>query len=128
MKRINICIPEGYTIITEEKDNSLLISIIKEEEKGLWVPKNGDIITFGKSEDRRLIAIFKGMEEDGVFGAYTVVPASRRDALFYSTGWLFNNVRPATDKEKQILFSVLKEKGMAWNDKEKRIERIKIKK
>ena len=41
---------------------------------------------------------------------------------FNETGWVNDNMRPATDDEKQRLFDALAKEGKRWNAEEKRIE------
>ena len=43
----------------------------------------------------------------------------------YNFGWNIHSFRHATEEEKQLLFDKMKEQGLKWNAKEKRVEKIR---
>ena len=102
--------PEGCTAKTEQQDGFLVV--VFEPKK--WNPKDGDIIAFGKCG----IGIFKKYDYIGHEEYVTYVD----DLLFNETGWLNDNVRPATDAEKRRLFDALAKRGKRWNAETKQIE------
>ena len=109
-QNFKIAVPEGCTANIEKKDNFVIVSF----EPKKWVPKDGDIIAFGEYG----IGIFKAYDYIGHEEYATYV-----DELYFNeTGWVDDNMRPATEEEKQRLFDALAKKGKRWNAEEKRIE------
>ena len=109
-QNFKIAVPEGCTANIEKKDNFVIVSFGPKK----WVPKDGDIIAFGEYG----IGIFKAYDYIGHEEYATYV-----DELYFNeTGWVDDNMRPATEEEKQRLFDALAKKGKRWNAEEKRIE------
>ncbi len=109
-QNFKIAVPEGCTASVEKKDNFVIVTFEPKE----WEPKDGDVIAFGT----RGIGIFK---EYGVYGHIDYVTYSS-ELRFNESGWRNDNMRPATEEEKQRLFDALAKKGKRWNAEEKRIE------
>ena len=117
-QEFKIQVPDGCSAKIEQQDGFLVVVFEpKKEEK--WVPKDGDVIAFGADPEDLSIAIFESMEEDDCFKAHAVFD---NRILFYKPGWLFMNIRPATDDEKQRLFDALAKEGKRWNAETKQIE------
>lgn len=95
--------------------------------------KDGDIIYSITKKGNSFISIFKEMSNEkmytyaafaiGGFLTYGTSPKSYWFGLLYD---IFN-IRLATEKEKKILFSALKEKDLKWNQETKKIEKIEHK-
>ena len=86
--------------------------------------EDGDIISFGKNNNNNVsaIGIFKKLaksshEDYVVFGP--------KELSYDEGGWLLDNIRLATEAEKQRLFDALKKDGKRWNAEKKCIEDIK---
>lgn len=109
-QKFKIQVPDGCSAKIEQQDGFLVV--VFEPKK--WNPKDGDIISFGTCG----IGIFKKYDSIGHEEYVTYVD----DLLFNETGWLNDNVRPATEEEKQCLFDALAKKGKRWNAETKQIE------
>lgn len=109
-QNFKIAVPEGCTAEIKQEKGFLVVTF--EPEK--WEPKDGDVIAFGT----RGIGIFKAYDSIGHEEYATYVD----ELHFNETGWVDDNMRPATEEEKQRLFDALAKKGKRWNAEEKRIE------
>ena len=120
---MKINVPEGCTARIEQENGLLIVSFEqKEKEKSEeWEPKDGDIIAFGNTPDSPSIGIFK-MDNCDTFISYATICSSILS--FYEPGWVKNNLRPATDSEKQRLFDALTKAGKRWNAEKKCIENL----
>ena len=109
-QKLKIQVPEGCTAKIEQQGNCIVVVV----EQKKWNPKDGDIISFGTCGT----GIFKKYDSIGHEEYVTYVD----DLFFNETGWLNDNVRPATDAEKQRLFDALAKKGKRWNPETKQID------
>ena len=109
-QNFKIAVPEGCTAEIKQEKGFLVVTFEPKE----WEPKDGDVIAFGI----RGIGIFKAYDSIGHEEYATYVDELR----FNETGWVDDNMRPATEEEKQRLFDALAKKGKRWNAEEKRIE------
>ena len=109
-QKLKIQVPEGCTAKIEQQGNCIVVVV----EQKKWNPKDGDIISFGTCGT----GIFKKYDSIGHEEYVTYVD----DLFFNETGWLNDNVRPATDAEKQRLFDALAKEGKRWNPETKQIE------
>ena len=101
-----------------EQENGLLIVSFEPKEKSEeWEPKDGDVITFS---DRGL-GIFK---EYGVSGHTDYVVLLDGNIRLCESYWIRDNLRPATESEKQRLFDALTKAGKRWNAEKKCIENL----
>lgn len=112
MEQIKVNVPEGCTASIEQKNGFLIVSFEPKEEK--WEPKDGDIISFGN----RGIGIFKRYDYLG----HTDYVAYVDELYFDENCWVKENMRPATEEEKQRLFDALTKEGKQWNADTKQIE------
>ena len=109
-----ITIPEGCKAIV--KDGSVVFE--KEEKEEVQEFKDGDVLC---SIYNDTILIFKDVNKIG------------RDYFnsHYNNGgvddkvWCSKSFRYATEEERQLLFEKMKEQGLRWNAKEKRVEKIR---
>lgn len=105
-----ITIPEGCKAIV--KDGSVVF------EKEVQEFENGDVLC---SAYNNTMVIFKEEYKD----------LSNRFYTHYNTNhssnekWNKDAFRLATEEEKQFLFDKMKEQGLRWNAKEKRVEKIR---
>lgn len=106
-----ITIPEGCKAIV--KDGSVVFE--KERQKF----ENGDILC---SVDGDTIVIFK---EQGEGNSRYFYSHYNTDCSGVNGCWNSAAFRHVTDEEKQLLFAKMKEQGLQWNAKEKRVERIR---
>lgn len=111
--RINV--PEGCTARIEQENGLLIVSFEPKEKSEEWEPKDGDVIAFG---DRGL-GIFK---EYGVSGHTDYVVLLDGNIRLCESYWIRDNLRPATESEKQRLFDALTKAGKRWNAEKKCIE------
>lgn len=109
-QNFKIAVPEGCTAEIKQEKGFLVVTFEPKE----WEPKDGDVIAFGI----RGIGIFKAYDSIGHEEYATYVD----ELHFNETGWVDDNMRPATEEEKQRLFDALAKKGKRWNAEEKRIE------
>ena len=116
-----ITIPEGCKAIV--KDGSVVFEKVQDF-------KDGDVLT--SLFDNKVVFIFKEDElkqKDNKNGYYVCLTAdyfidvSTKDSLSFC-GYK-EDVRLATDEEKQLLFDKMKEQGLRWNAEEKRVEKIR---
>ncbi len=81
--------------------------------------ENGDIVAFGHNG----IGIFEKIINNYTHTNYVTYVG---ETLYCITGhWSNDNIRLATEEEKQRLFDALKKDGKCWNAEKKRIEDIK---
>ena len=117
-----ITIPEGCK--AQINGNEVVIEKYENEFK------DGDVLTLLRNN--KAVFIFREDElkqknnENGYYVGYTAsycidVP-TKGSPLFYGHR---NEVRLATEEEKQFLFDKMKEQGLRWNAKEKRVEKIR---
>lgn len=120
-----ITIPEGCKVIV--KDGSVVFE--KEEQKEQEF-KDGDVLT--SRFDNKVVFIFKKDElkqkdnRNGYYVCHTsdhIIDVATKDSPFFCG--FKNEVRLATENEKQFLFNKMKEQGLQWNAEEKRVEKIR---
>ena len=109
-QKFKIQVPDGCSAKIEQQDGFLVV--VFEPKK--WEPKDGDIIAFGI----KAIGIFKEYDTIGHTDYAVLVDSLRLN----ERGWVKNNMRPATDSEKQRLFDALAKEGKRWNAETKQIE------
>ena len=110
-QNFKIAVPEGCKAEIKQ-DNGFLVVTFEPKE---WKPKDGDIIAFSS----RALGIFK---DYGCLGHTDYVVLSEGMLRFNEGNWKKDNLRPATEEEKQLLFDALAKEGKRWNAEEKRIE------
>lgn len=129
----SITIPEGCKAIV--KDGSVVFEKEEKEEAKTQDFKDGDVLT--SLFDNKVVFIFKEDESKQKYNkndyyvchiyvsssiGYTIeVPT--KDSLSFCGHK--DEVRLATNKEKQFLFDKMKEQGLLWNAGEKRVEKIR---
>ena len=113
-----IAVPEGCRAEIKQENGFLVVTF--EPEK--WEPKDGDVVAFGMRPNDPSIGIFKS-DDGNTFRSYATV--SNGSITFFEPGWVKDNIRLATDSEKQHLFDTLAKWGNRWNAEEKRIEDVR---
>lgn len=112
----SVAIPEGCKAIV--KDGSVVFE--KEEHEF----KDGDIL---KVEPSGSIIILR--DKGGDKNYYYACFSRNGELSIYDNEITFcgyrKEARLATDEEKQLLFDKMKEKGLRWNAKDKRVEKIR---
>ncbi|WP_315254302.1 hypothetical protein [Segatella oulorum] len=113
-----IAIPNGCKAIV--KDGSV---VFEKEQKF----KNGDILAYVDYEDFHCPFIYKDTDTRGYYQFYIGLNTSRNICLSDDVykRWGNGALRYATNKEKQILFAKMREKGLKWNAEEKRVKKIR---
>ena len=106
-------IPDGCKAIIKDG-----VVIFEKEESKEQEFKDGDVL---HSEYSSTILIFKEMCEDNSRWFYSHYNTDNSG----NKGWNKVAFRHATEEEKQQLFDLMKEQGLKWNAKEKRIEKIR---
>ena len=116
-----IAIPDGCKATI--KDGSVVIE--KEEQKEQEF-KDGDVLAYKNSSSNTFPFIYKDTDEDGFYIFYVGVDCSENIQLLDDADDRWGNapLRHATEKEKQLLFKKMKEQGLKWNAKEKRVEKL----
>lgn len=128
-----ITIPDGCKAIV--KDGSVVFEKEEKEEAKTQDFKDGDVLT--SLFDNKVVFIFKEDESKQKYNkndyyvchiyvsssiGYTIeVPT--KDSLSFCGHK--DEVRLATNKEKQFLFDEMKKQGLKWNAEEKRVEKIR---
>lgn len=90
--------------------------------------KDGDILAYTDySGDGACPFIYGNTDEKGRHSFYVGVNIHNQLSISDDTNfrWGNDNLRHATDKEKQLLFDKMKEQGLKWNAEEKRVEKIR---
>ena len=119
-----VAIPEGCTATI--KDGIITFSPQQEPEQNF---KDGDVLIddFKSSMyPHKIIFIYKGKRILKNYEAY--VNRSLSGSLIFNDSCCSLDrckVRLATKEEKQELFDLMKEKGLYWNAKEKRVEKVR---
>ena len=89
--------------------------------------EDGDIIAFGSLKDVPFLGIFKSYSVGELRGEYGIIPHVHlfNKNLFYDDSLCtIENLRLATEEEKQKLFDALKKDGKQWNTERKCIEEL----
>lgn len=125
-----ITIPEGC----KAQINGNEVVVEKEEAKTQDF-KDGDVLT--SLRDNKVVFIFKEdklkqkYNENGYYVCHIYVSDSAGYAIEVPTKDSLSfcghkdDVRLATNEEKQLLFDKMKEQGLRWNAEEKRVEKIR---
>lgn len=123
-----ITIPDGCKATI--KDGSVVFEKEEKEEAKTQDFKDGDVLT--SLFDNKVVFIFKEDElklkdnKNGYYVCHTsdyVIDVSTKDSLLFC-GYK-EEVRIATEEEKQLLFDKMKKQGLQWNAEEKRVEKIR---
>ena len=128
-----ITIPDGCKAII--KDGSVVFEKEEKEEAKTQDFKDGDVLT--SLFDNKAVFIFKedeSKQKDNTNGYYVchiyvsssigyTIEVPTKDSLSFCGHK--DEVRLATNKEKQFLFDKMKEQGLLWNAEEKRVEKIR---
>lgn len=130
MQEIKLNIPEGCKAVTVKVDGGKVITEF--EPKGeKWKPKDGDFYSIDNAVGSTSTAIYNGKYTPR-FGSLVpfycgicitgklVMNVSQR-----TTGFgCINEIRPATEEEKQRLFDALAKEGYRWNASNKEFEEL----
>lgn len=117
-----IAIPEGCKATI--KNGSV---VFEKEEKKEQEFKDGDILIITENEHRYCVFIYKNTDGCGFHSFYVGINIGNTLTISKSLWQRWGNyalLDYATDKEKQELFDKMKEQGLRWNAKEKRVEKI----
>ena len=88
--------------------------------------EDGDIIAFGCEEDNPIIGIFKALSAYGRYTHCDYFDLLHNGTMKFSPAEEFinDNLRLATEEEKQELFEALAKEGKRWNSEKKCIEEL----
>jgi hypothetical protein len=114
-----ITIPEGCKAIV--KDGSVKIVNVQ----GF---NNGDILITIENEYRRCPFIYKNTDNNGLHSFYAGINTGNTLTVSEAPWQRWGNdtlLDYATEEEKQLLFDMIKKKGLRWNAEEKRVEKIR---
>lgn len=118
MTEIKLTIPEGCKTVTIKVDGEKVTTEFETKEK--WTPKDGDFIAFGIDLNDLAVGIFHRFSTLETHEDYATISEHR---ISFNEGlWVTNNLRPATEEEKQRLFDALAKEGKRWNAEKKRVE------
>lgn len=117
MEEIRLNIPEGCKAVTVKVDGGKVITEFEPKEK--FEPKDGDIVAYSHATI-------------GIFKKYLYSGKSHEDyATLYEgdlstgiTNLLNDNLRLATEEEKQRLFDAIAKEGYRWNPEKKELEEL----
>lgn len=123
-QKLKIQVPEGCTAKIEQQGNCIVV-VVEQKKEEKWVPKDGDIYTTDNNgigiynanykSVRNIIPCYCGLREDGLLHIH------KQDGDNSGFGY-FDDLRPATEEEKQRLFDALAKEGKRWNPETKQIE------
>ena len=120
-KQYKIQLPKGMVVKNdahvEVTDDCIYVEVelVKEQK---YEPKDGDFIVLGTG----LIGIFKNTDKYW-FNNYATLCG---DCLtLFKEGWVGENIRPATEEEKNLLIDKLAEVGKRWNEEKKCLEDVR---
>ena len=108
----------------EVVDGVMIVS--PKEEK--YEPKDGDIVTYMNGDKATIYVFAGGYKYNTSF--YVAYSGLRNEVFKTSKGHLDmnrNDIRPATEEEKQKLFDKLKEEGLEWNAEKKELVKLRWK-
>ena len=109
-----ITIPKGCKAVV--KDGSVVFE--KEEKEEVQEFKDGDVLC---DTLNNVILIFKAMHNH----ARSYFDSHYNNKGWSNERWNIEFFHHATNEEKQFLFDKMKEQGLRWNAKEKRVEKIR---
>ena len=116
--------PEGCTAKIEQQGNCIVV-VVEQKKEEKWVPKDGDIYVLPSGG----IGIYSSHYEleHGTIPCYCGLCVDRTLAIIKpgeskGFGKFDEELRPATDAEKQRLFDALAKEGKRWNAETKQIE------
>ena len=126
-------IPEGCKAVI--KDNVVVIEKEKKEKAKTQDFKDGDVLT--SLFDNKVVFIFKEDESKQkynkndyyvchIYVSYSagyVIEVPTKDSLSFCGHK--EDVRHATNEEKQFLFDKMKEQGLCWNAEKKEVEKVR---
>ena len=129
----SITIPEGCK--AQINGNEVVIEKEKKEEAKTQEFKDGDVLT--SLFDNKVVFIFKENESKQKYNkndyyvchtyvsysAGYVIEVPTKDSLYFCGHK--EDVRHATNEEKQLLFDKMKEQGLRWNAEEKQVEKLR---
>lgn len=89
--------------------------------------KDGDILVSVEKNVRRNAFIYKSTDDEGFHSYYIGVDSCGQLSLCEKSTnrWGNDELSYATEEEKQLLFDKMKEKGLLWNEEEKKVEKIR---
>lgn len=89
--------------------------------------KDGDILVAAVDEERYNAFIYKSTDKNGFHSYYVGLDVCKQISISDSPSnrWSNDSLFYATEEEKQLLFDKMKEQGLKWNAKEKRVENIR---
>lgn len=131
MKKTIINLPENTDLSSVKvnvKDG--VIEILHEEKEEKYVPKFGDIVKVISNEygvmRNYMICIMpdKELPKIQTNGFFNIANIGTEANIVYNCGYMpTQQIVPASKSEKTELFEKLAEKGLQWNEEEKKIER-----
>lgn len=111
--------------VTIEVVDGVMIVSSKEEK---WIPKDGDIVTYMNGDKATIYVFAGGCKYNTSF--YVAYSGLRNKVFKISKGHLDMNrddIRPATEEEKQKLFDKLKEEGYEFDFEKKELVKLRWK-
>lgn len=104
-------IPAGCTVGSIEQDGDKVIIEFKQE----YTPKRGDVCVMATASEQDIIMIIQSYSANEIYAFAEFWTRDNVVATDSNTIFGTDTFRPATDEEKQLLFSKLKEKGKRFN-------------
>lgn len=109
-------------------DNGTVTVVVNE----IYQPKDGEVVMFQDRPDS--VFIYRKVDNMNANATTYYVALCAGINLFYNDpehhmlrGYNFNNVAPATERAKQLLFDALKNRNLAWDSNEKQVVRWRAK-
>ena len=115
---------EGRLVLTDIEQQ-----IIEERKKAEWKPQDGDVCFVRTDAGNCFIFIKREHKSDEEIHSYACFDTNLWSLCLAKVSCVcdrqsIRELRPATDKEKQILFDAMAKKGMRWNAEKKVVEKI----
>lgn len=122
-KNIEIEVPEGYEVRVNPIARKKIILLLPIFENKDWQPQDGEVVAYGKRSDVVAnIGVFCRMNTDNVSHTDYVTLNEGTDILYNQDYWTNENLRPATEAEKNLLVDALATEGKRWNIRKKCVE------
>lgn len=130
MKEIRLNIPEGCKAVTVKVDGGKVITEFEPKEEK-WKPKDGDFYSIDNADNTTSTAIYNGKYTPRYGGlvpfhcGICITGELIMNVPQRTTGFgRINEIRPATEEEKQRLFDVLAKEGYRWNAEKNELEEL----
>ena len=125
---------EGYLMLMQYPESKCYFgSDIIENDYRLWEisdARNGDVLVVnGSSKEYKWIGIFKALTSDTSFSSHCHYNCGMCEFVTHIArctkhGTKYNDIRPATNEERDLLFAKMREAGYTWDENKKELKKF----